>query len=192
MTAEIVALAAERSEAAGSRTTRQRSHNPLVAGSSPAGPTKQTCSPGHACVFATEDLQSGPNSSDYQQNASELCESPAPLSHIGFGTCVPLFDRAPAPGRQWLYLCPTESPSLGPNEVMTCAQPSQGGGSDEPEPDRMALVAETVSACRCRIVRRARRLYGVLLQSEWHRTNDDRGRDVVVGRWRCFGRQRRE
>jgi hypothetical protein len=51
----------------------RRTHNPLVAGSSRAGPTKKTCRSGHDSV-ANEDLPLRPNSSDYQQNASELFE----------------------------------------------------------------------------------------------------------------------
>jgi hypothetical protein len=42
------------------------------------------------------------------------CEGSAPLSHSGSGTCVSLFDPAPAPGRQWLrHLCPAGS-TTGP------------------------------------------------------------------------------
>ena len=69
------------------RSDERRIHNPLVAGSSPAGPTCE---------------------------AAARCESPVGLSHNGSGTSVPLSDPASAPGRQWLrHLCPTNSSFLG-------------------------------------------------------------------------------
>ena len=50
------------------------------------------------------------------------CESSAPLSHNGSGTCAPCGDPASAPGRHWLrYVCPSAS------TLLTSAQPSQGG-----------------------------------------------------------------
>ena len=54
------------------------------------------------------------------------CEVPAPPSHFGSGTCVPLPGPAPAPGRHWLrHLCLTRSTSCS-SLIFTCAQPGQG------------------------------------------------------------------
>jgi hypothetical protein len=58
------------------------------------------------------------------------CEVPAPLSHIGSSSRVPLRGPAPAPGRHWLrYLCPTRATPC-PVLIFTCARTSQGGSRD--------------------------------------------------------------
>src|SRR5438128_116745 len=64
------------------------------------------------------------------ERVRHLCptSAPAPLSHIGSGTCVSLFGPAPAPGRHWLrHLCPTGSTTYHPILIFTCAHTSQGG-----------------------------------------------------------------
>ena len=80
-----------------------QTHNPSVAGSSPARPT---------------------------MSDQGFCEVPVPLSHIGSSTCVPLFAPAPPPGRRWLrHVCPTRSTSRS-SLIFTWVQPAQGGSGD--------------------------------------------------------------
>src|SRR5688572_8732239 len=58
----------------------ERTHNPLVAGSSPAGPTKRTRR-SVGIFFASADSRPWPNNANYQQNASELFEG-APVRRV--------------------------------------------------------------------------------------------------------------
>jgi hypothetical protein len=109
------------------KTPRERTHNPEVAGSNPAPATTES--------QVTRYLPFEPTFARFAcatriatQRSTRRCESSAALSHIGSGTFVSLSDPAPVPQGQWLRdLCPTKSTTSSPGAVMTCAHASQLG-----------------------------------------------------------------